>query len=78
MMRQDRYNTGWNDLAHAILTWTPGCSEKYADERAYCVGMQDIAVQCAHEHGDDGYYSGVRVAAAHYLTTGCIERKLVA
>lgn len=81
-MRQDRYNVGWNDLAHGILTWTDGCSTGYATLEEYAKGIRSVATDCqalAQKEGRDGggYYAGTIDAANQFLNTGCIERKLV-
>jgi len=76
-MRQDRYNTGWNDTAYGIITWADGCSATYATPQEWAAGMKKIAEEMKAK-GEDGYYSGCIAAADHYLATGCIDTKLVA
>lgn len=73
-LRQDRYRTGWNDLAHGLLNWTG--SDKYATPQEWAAGMKTVAEGQTKQFGDDGYYAGVVAAANEFARTGKIyERK---
>lgn len=70
------YNTGWNDIAHGILTWTP--HDKWQSALAWAIHCREIAQECietCHLH-NKAIYQGSIDAVNHYQQTGCIERKL--
>jgi hypothetical protein len=77
---QQHHNTGWNDTAHGILTWTDGCNQNHDNPLSWAINMKRLAVemkpQAKGEH-NRAYFDGVIACVEHYQKTGCMEKKLV-
>jgi hypothetical protein len=72
-MRIDRFNCGWNDVAHGILEWTPG--ETYPTSQGWAEEMRRIA-RSIQDHGtDDGYHAGVVAVCCVHLAGYPITKK---
>jgi hypothetical protein len=71
--RAARYNTGWNDVAHGILTWQP--HEKWQSALEWALEIREIGKKCKDGGGDADYYDGTIAAVNQYQQTGRIERK---
>lgn len=69
---QDRFDCGWNDIAHGINTWTP--SDKWASALAWAINMRGIAEECKPGSNIPAYYNGVIAACDYYQENGEIVR----
>ena len=70
---QDRFDCGWNDIAHGINHWT--VSELYSSPMAWVIRMRGIAESCklsAAPH-NLSHYNGVIAACDHYQENGEIS-----
>lgn len=67
---RQHYNTGWNDIANGILTWTG--SDKWQSPLEWAIEMRTIALA---QRGNDAYMRGCVECVEAYQKTGRIERK---
>lgn len=73
---QQHFNTGWNDTAHGILTWTN--HEKWPSALAWALDMKNIALEerpKALGSHNKAYFTGVCECVDEYQRTGTIEKK---